>query len=346
MRKIKMLITLIILLMLISIFICITVGNPLTCISSLLFNDSDEVVDVIETADEYYNNNEPELRDTILYYKDKNGLLVPVMRKIPWSEGKGIAKTSLRAMIDTTANRADMENIGLIPVIPANTEILGMTIKDGLCKVDFSNAFTNVSSKSDEESLIKAVVYTLTEFETVDTVQFMIEGKIVENMTYGTNIEMPLRRENINYIGSQPSKNTVLVYYENETVNDDSLLVPVTKPIEIIDDKDANILDVLDNLIAGPPQGLGLKSQIPKDTKVLGIKINDSIAEVHLSEEILKIKGNYKALNKSAESIALTVKEHYSDIAGIKLFAGGKVMNLGENEKKDILHITTFVNQY
>ena len=39
------------------------------------------------------------IRETIIYYEDDAGYLVPVMRKIPWVEG--IAKYTLRMMMDT-----------------------------------------------------------------------------------------------------------------------------------------------------------------------------------------------------------------------------------------------------
>lgn len=317
-------------------------NNPLTFLKGWLDNNEEASIDVIDTSGQQVSD--AELRDTILYYKDENGLLIPVMRKIPWTEGRGIAKAALRAMIDTPENRNDMARIGLSPIIPSNTEIIGMTIRDGLCKVDFSNPFTNISGKSEEEKLIQSIVYTLTEFPTVEEVQFMVEGDTLGQMPFGTEVSGPLRRENINFLGEKPASDTVLVYYEN-TDQMNPMFVPVTKPIEVIDDiSDANILDVLDSLMIGPPTESGLQSRIPANTKVIGLEITDSIAEVHLSEEILELSEDDNTFDRAVQTIALTIKEYYRNLTGVKIYVNGKAIK--NNNGLDVYTIPYYANQY
>lgn len=317
-------------------------GNPVALLKAWLNEDKEEaVIDVIDTSGQQVNASG--LRDTILYYKDNNGLLIPVMRKIQWPEGRGIAKEALSYMIDNQQNREDMAEIGLYPVIPNGTRILGMTIRDGLCKVDFSSEFLNAGSKEAEENLIKSVVYTLTEFPAVSEVEFQIEGKNIENLRHGTYIGSILKRENINYLGKKPAADTVLVYYENIDSNN-PMFVPVTKPIEVIDDKsDANILDVLDSLMVEPPSESGLQSRIPVNTKVIGVEINDSIAEVYLSEEILEIKKDENVFERAVQSIALTLKEHYKNLTGVKIYVHGKIIASKNGEE---IYSISYVNPY
>lgn len=317
-------------------------GNPLTMLKSWLGDDDETAsIDVIDTSGQPVSNSE--LRDTILYYKDENELLIPVMRKIPWTEGRGIAKEALKTMVDTSSNREDMVKIGLYPVIPANTEIRGMTIRDGLCKVDFSQHFISGVSKEAEETLVRSVIYTLTEFPTVNEVQILIEGKVVDYMPYGTPIGQILMRKNINFLGKKPASDTVLVYYEN-TDELNPMFVPVTQTIEVIDDvNDANILDVLDSMMVGPPDESGLQSRIPVNTKVVGIEITDSIAEVHLSQEILLLKDDKTVLKRAVQSIALTVKEYYGHLKGVKIIVNGKaIVNNGD----EVFPILDYCNQY
>lgn len=318
-------------------------SNPLTLLKGWLDTDNEEAsIDVIDTSGQL--TDESGLRDTILYYKDDNGLLIPVMRKIAWPEGRGIAKEALKAIMDTQENRDDMGKVGLYPVIPSNTQILGMTIRDGVCKVDLSKELLDVGSKKEEEVLMQSVVYTLTEFPTVSEVQLFVEGKRIENLRHGTYVGSSLKRENINYLGQKPAADTVLVYYENnDSLN--PMFVPVTKPIEVVDDiSDANILDVLDSLMLEPPSESGLTSKIPPDTKVMGVEITDSIAEVHLSEEILRIKDDENALKRAVQIIALTIKENYQDITGVKIFVDGEVIKVANGE--DTYTIPYYANQY
>ena len=53
------------------------------------------------------------IRETIVYYEDDAGYLVPIMRKIPWVEG--IAKYTLRTMMDTPEQQEDLLLMGLRP---------------------------------------------------------------------------------------------------------------------------------------------------------------------------------------------------------------------------------------
>ena len=318
-------------------------SNPIVMLKGWLGTDKEEAsIDVIDTSGQQVAN--PELRDTILYYKDENGLLIPVMRKIPWTEGRGIAKETLKAMIDTQTNREDMIKVGLYPVIPSNTQILGMTIRDGLCKVDLSKGFLDIKDKKEEEVILQSVVYTLTEFPTVDKVQIYIEGDVISSLPYGTFAGDILKRENINYLGQKPAPDTVLVFYEN-TDSMNPMFVPVTKPIEIIDDvSNKNILDILDSLMVEPPSESGLQSRIPANTKVIGVEIADSIAEVYLSEEILLLSVDESIFERAVQCIALTMKEHYKNLKGVRIFVNGESLKTANGI--DVFNVPNYPNQY
>ncbi|MCT4606058.1 MAG: GerMN domain-containing protein [Marinisporobacter sp.] len=319
-------------------------ANPIQMVKGLFEDEEQSASNIIESGDDAQMSEG--LRNTVLYYKDEKGFLIPVMRKIPWTEGRGIAKEALRAMIDNPANRKGIEEIGLIPTIPANTEIRGMSIKDGTCKVDFSSDFSNYFSKEEETALVKAVTYTLTEFPTIDRVQLMINGKAPNSLEFGTKTSQALTPQDINYISAEESDNKVVVYYEGTTNGLESYFVPVTKGIAKKDPKSTNALDALDALVEGPPEGLGLYSEIPKGTHVVDIDMKESIACINLSEEILQIVDNEGAVDSVAKSFGLTVKEQNPEVAGVKLFVNGKELKLGKENKEDPVVVPTFANQY
>lgn len=318
--------------------------NPISMVKGL-FSDENQAASTIIDSSANIQGDEL-LRDTVLYYKDDKGFLVPVMRKIPWTEG--IAKATLGALVDTPANREDIDGIGLMPVIPANTEINGMNIENGLCKVDFTSEFLNYGSLEEEEALVKAVVYTLTEFVTIDSVQLMINGKSPQSLTYGTRVDKVITRDNINYAGEiSGDKEKVVVYFEGTANGLESYFVPVTVPLEDVDGVvGVNLLDALDALVQGPPEGSGLFSEIPKDTKIVSVDVNNGIAYINLTEEILEIVDNYEMTDNVTKSFGLTVREQYQDIAGVKLMVNGKELKLGENKEKNPVVVPTFANQY
>ncbi|KXG76512.1 GerMN domain-containing protein [Thermotalea metallivorans] len=316
--------------------------NPIRMVKNL-FDDEDKAASNIIENDPSAQG-DVQLRDTVLYYKDDKGFLIPVMRKIPWTEG--IAKATLASLVDNPANRKDMESIGLIPVIPANTEIRGMDIDNGLCKVDFSSDFLNYATKAEEESLVKAVVYTLTEFVTIDRVQLMIDGKIQKKLPFGTEVGKPITRDNINYVSAVPSKDKVVVYYEGTTNGLETYFVPVTKAVDKKDSLGVNAIDALDALVEGPPEGSGLYTQIPKGTKVISVDMNNAVAYVNFNEEILKIKDSAETAESVIKSIALTLREQYKDVTAVKILANGKEVELGKVRKEEAVAVPTFANQY
>jgi len=120
--KIKKVLSIILILcLMISITGC---QNPISMVRELFDNEEQAASVIIDSSGNVQSDKQ--LRDTVLYYKDDKGFLVPVMRKIPWTEG--IAKATLSALVDNPANREDVKGRGLIPVIPANTQIYGINI--------------------------------------------------------------------------------------------------------------------------------------------------------------------------------------------------------------------------
>lgn len=126
----------------------------------------------INTPDTHEGNDEVEdelTRETIVYYADDAGYLVPVMRKIPWVEG--IAKATIKVMMDTPEQQESLIIMGLRPLLPTDAKILGMSIVDGIAKVDFNNALLECKDALSESNMIQGLVMTLSGFSTIDKVQ-------------------------------------------------------------------------------------------------------------------------------------------------------------------------------
>jgi len=130
-----------------------------------------------------------------LYYQDADGYLVPATRMI--SRQEGIARASVNALVDSAINREQLEYYGLYPVLPAGTKILGLTIRDGTAIIDFSENILNYEDERDEVNIFSSVVYTLTEFDTVDDVIILINGYNDVELKFGSNISGKLNRDNV-----------------------------------------------------------------------------------------------------------------------------------------------------
>lgn len=327
----------------------ITAFLLIICLGFAVFTLKNKILDNDEPftseEDSYFEVVEDEgLRSTVLYYKNDNGLIVPVMRKIPWPEDKAIAKAALSNMIDDVNVREDIAQIGLLPVIPAGTRINGIAIKeDGLCRVDFSSEILNQETAMDEEAMIKGIVYALTEFPTISKVQIMVDGKVLSSMNFGTDISKPIAREDINLIEeASVGQSKVVVYYKGTTNGIDEYYVPVTIPI---DAPNANVLSALEKLFEGADPSLGLYSDIPLTAELLGVEIDDGVAYINLNEEVKASLNDQSTYEAMAKNIALTL-EQFEDINDIVILLNGETLEEAglDYETEDVM--PTFANEY
>ncbi|MBP8691972.1 MAG: GerMN domain-containing protein [Sedimentibacter sp.] len=240
--------------------------------------------EVIETAAE--PQEEVKMTNIMAYFEDEYGFVVPVNTKIPWEEG--IAKATLRSMVAGSETEKRIAQSGLHGVIPEGTEIRGMSIKDGLCRVDFSKNILNTSSLEQEENMISAITYALTEFPTIDRVELLVEGQALSSLPNGYAINKGFERENINLYGSEDGVNYT-VYFKAPDTEVMGHYVPLTFSATKVGNP---VQFVVEKLFEGPPADTTLSNNIPiginlRDVKVVGDKavINLGVEAVKLSEQ-------------------------------------------------------------
>lgn len=103
---------------------------------------------------------------------------------------EGIARAAVEELI------AGPQGKGLQGTIPAGTELLDIGIKDGICTVDFSSEFrdNHWGGSSGELLTVYSVVNVLTQFPTVEKVQFLIDGQRVDTLVGHVDLSQPLER--------------------------------------------------------------------------------------------------------------------------------------------------------
>jgi germination protein M len=308
-----------------------------------LFSKEDDLEIIRSDEHEIEITEEDGMRKTVLYFQNKEGFLVPLMRKIPWEEG--IAKVTLKNMVDNPELRETLQHTGLLPVIPAGTEIKGMSINEetGLCKVDFSKDVLDYDSEKEEENFIKGVVYTLTEFPAVKEVQVLVDGNVVPALKYGSTIDKPLTRENINLIGNlEEGRSKVLVYYKGNEESDFEYFVPVTIPTLA---PMANVYTALDLLFNGPPTESGLSSDIPTGVTLHGVEIKDGTAFVDVSFIQDVAMEEEATFNGMIKNIGLTLSQ-FEEVESVELLIDGKALEETGLDFYINATIPAFANEY
>lgn len=105
--------------------------------------------------------------------------LVPTLRDVP--ETAGVARSAMEVLL--AAEILDDYDV-LSTAIPAGTELLGLSVKDGIATVDLSSEFESGGGSASTFYRLGQVVYTLTQFSTIDAVRFQVEGRTVT--TFGS----------------------------------------------------------------------------------------------------------------------------------------------------------------
>ena len=121
-----------------------------------------------------------------LYFADAaQKQLVKTEKRIPKVEGMA------RATVETLLEGPE-EASGLVAAIPGGTQLLDINVKpdEKRCVVDFSQELQNELAKTDssEQLAIYSIANTLCQFDTIEEVEFRIEGQTVTTLAGGADL--------------------------------------------------------------------------------------------------------------------------------------------------------------
>jgi len=102
--------------------------------------------------------------------------LVPYLFEVPKTQA--VATAAMNALLSNSpTNRDGFQKIS--SAIPAGTKLLGLTIANGVATVDLSGEFAAGGGSASSQFRLDQVVYTLTQFPSVDKVLFKVDGTTV-----------------------------------------------------------------------------------------------------------------------------------------------------------------------
>jgi germination protein M len=121
-----------------------------------------------------------------------NPTIVPVLRTVP--ESKGTARAALRAVLAGPTSRELGASPAISTRIPEGTRLLGVSTASGVATVNLSGEFAHLSSSFSARARVAQVVYTLTQFSTIDSVRFEIDGQPVTSLPPSITLDKPVGR--------------------------------------------------------------------------------------------------------------------------------------------------------
>lgn len=197
-------------------------------------------------------------------------------------------------------------------VIPKNTVLINFDLNNnGLLKLNFSKEFFNVT-QDNEEKMLEAIIYSLTELKEIKKIMIFIEGKNLIKLPH-SNKYLPNtldRSYGINKIyelESMKNINKVTTYYISKI---DNLIYYV--PVTTYTNKDKEKIEIIiEQLKSMPTYQTNLVSYLSNSTKLLKYEILENSVNLSFNNEILNLSTN-AIVEEVKYSIALSIRDTYN----------------------------------
>ena len=220
---------------------------------------------LIET--EYVSN----LNTTHLYLLNKDNYLVKVDYLLTKDNIEENIKNILNELYTTNKKYYPLKGI-----IPSNTKINKIDLKDDIVNIDFSNDLLKVN-KNLEEKVIESIVYSLLELKDINNVKISIDNKPLTKLEKN-NKSIPVLLDSTFGINKDYEINKikdiekVVIYYVFNNKNKD-YYVPVTK---YVNSKDSKVKIIIDSLKGSFSSNTNLRSYLNKNTNI-DFNINEDV---------------------------------------------------------------------
>jgi germination protein M len=259
----------------------------------------------------------------VIYLLDNNDYLS--MTKISVSNKDIITKA--KSLIDAmTINGTKKDKIpnGFKSLIPENTKVLDISLKDNILTINFSKELYN-TSKEDEQKLIEALTYTLTSIDGINKISIYVEGaKLI--ILPKSKIIIPEYLDKKYGINKQYEITTLsdidsyTIYYVLN-YNDETYYTPVTKYINNQNQDKVRI--IIEELATSIVHETNLMSYLDSNVKLLDYEITDKVIKLNFNDLILSDITNNLILEEVMYTIGLSMCEEL-DITDVIFQVNGK----------------------
>ena len=271
---------------------------------------------------------------TVVYYQDNYGYLVPVMCNVPMEDG--IAKATLKLMVQSADNDMQAARLGLRTVLPEDTSI-DLDISNGLARIDLGGQVLKMADAAAESNMVQAVVQTLTEFDSVDRVEFLIDGQKRETLPHGTKVSGTFTRGDINLesadpAGAEEDAEAVKLYFPSDS---GTVIVPVTRMVGANADINTAVLE----LAKGPSNEDMLESVVPAGCGLIDVKVEDGVAKLNFTGEFVNLVQNSDGGRMALKALVLTCTQ-FDGVKSVEIYVDGQRYDPAEGE----LGVPSFMN--
>ena len=196
---------------------------------------------------------------------------------------------------------------GFKAIIPEGTKILSISLSENILKINFNEKFLNID-KNNEEKMLEALIYSLTEISDIKGIMIFVNNNILEELP-NSKIKLPDvldRKYGINKIYEiDDIKNTsaTTIYYLSEYENT-KYYTPVTF---INNDSEDKIEVIIEKLKSSPINQTNLMSYLASNAELLDYEINENTVSLTFNNYIFEEFSNKDILEEVKYTIGLSI---------------------------------------
>lgn len=211
-------------------------------------------------------------------------------------------------LLTINSNKAKLLLDHYEPLIPINTKINDLTIEGDMVKINFSKELLNVSLKN-EEKMLEAIIYTITENNIINKVMIFVDGEILNQLPNSKkNLPSVLTRDygiNKNYnLSDYKNTNKTTIYYLSNQNN----YIPVTF---INNDSQEKIEIIINELKTSSLNQTNLISFLKANAVLEDYEILENTINLSFNQYIFDNFSN-KVINEEVKyAIYLSIKDTY-----------------------------------
>ena len=286
------------------------------------------------------NTNDLKIKESINYYEEIDLKNVYLMDKYDYVsklklpvETENIIDMIKEKIEYLTINSEKENNIpsGFRAIIPADTKVLEVKIEEKVLTINFSKEILN-TNESDEEHMIEAIIFTLTELAEIDGIKILVEGNKLNKLPHSNKIlpEILDRSYGINKIyefDTLSGLTKTIIYYVNE-IEDEIYYTPVTK---ISNDNRDKVMVIIEEL----------KSSIIYQSNLSSyLNANAELSKYEIVEDSIILSFNDKIFDTNSKSILEEV-EYTISMSLIDNLGVNEVIFKVNNEKVGVSTLKT-----
>ena len=200
---------------------------------------------------------------------------------------------------------------GFKPIIPEGTKILDLKLEENILTINFSKELLNVVH-CDEQKMIEAIIYSLTEIKDIKKIKILVEGKPLTNLP-NSNKKLPEYLDKsyginkIYNIDSIKETTKTTIYYLSKN-KDYYYYVPVTK---VSNEKTERVEIIIKELKSTPIYHTNLISYLAASANMTNYELLESTISLSFNNYLIANMKEEDILEEVKYSIALSIRDTY-----------------------------------